>query len=276
MNHYEAKQEARRERLERAAEKARQESERRYNAVHNRLDGIPFGQPILVGHHSEKRHRRDLERADNDMRKGVEASKRAGELAARAAAVGSGGISSDDPDAIDKLREKLAELEAKQDRMKAVNAAIRKHAKAGREAQLAALTALGLSANAAEGALTPDCFGGIGFPSYSLSNNSNNMRRYRQRIAQLERLAERVAAEPEPAELELHGASIIEDAGENRVLLRFPARLSRDDYKAVRSMGFVWSPSRNAFVRKLSTGATWAARHLVERILGAATEGASK
>jgi len=32
-------------------------------ASHDAVKGIPFGQPILIGHHSEKRHRRDIERA---------------------------------------------------------------------------------------------------------------------------------------------------------------------------------------------------------------------
>lgn len=39
--------------------------------------GIPFGQPILAGHHSENRHRKVIERADNAMRKSVEEDKKA-------------------------------------------------------------------------------------------------------------------------------------------------------------------------------------------------------
>lgn len=39
--------------------------------------GIPFGQPILVGHHSEGRHRRAIEQADNAMRRGVQESEKA-------------------------------------------------------------------------------------------------------------------------------------------------------------------------------------------------------
>ena len=46
--------------------------------------GIPFGQPILVGHHSEKRHRKTIERADNAMRKSVEEAEKAKEYASRA------------------------------------------------------------------------------------------------------------------------------------------------------------------------------------------------
>lgn len=34
-------------------------------------DGIPFGQPILVGHHSERHARKDAERIENGMRKAV-------------------------------------------------------------------------------------------------------------------------------------------------------------------------------------------------------------
>lgn len=34
--------------------------------------GIPFGQPILVGHHSERKHRRTIEKADNAMRKSID------------------------------------------------------------------------------------------------------------------------------------------------------------------------------------------------------------
>jgi len=38
---------------------------------------IPMGQPILVGHHSEGRHRRDLKRIDSGMRKAIEESEKA-------------------------------------------------------------------------------------------------------------------------------------------------------------------------------------------------------
>jgi hypothetical protein len=34
-------------------------------------DGIPFGQPILIGHHSERHHRRAIEQIDNGMHRAV-------------------------------------------------------------------------------------------------------------------------------------------------------------------------------------------------------------
>jgi len=76
------------ERMEAHAEKA----EHRAAAAFERADlreeksGIPLGQPILVGHHSERRHRRAIERSDNAMRKGIEESDKAKYFAARAAA----------------------------------------------------------------------------------------------------------------------------------------------------------------------------------------------
>lgn len=66
------------------------EADRRFGAARAIGDHIPFGQPILVGHHSEGRHRRDLARIDSNMRAGVAAHRasegaahRAGEAAAR-------------------------------------------------------------------------------------------------------------------------------------------------------------------------------------------------
>jgi hypothetical protein len=42
------------------------------NSAHQILDIIPPGQPILVGHHSEGRHRRDLARVDRYFQKAGE------------------------------------------------------------------------------------------------------------------------------------------------------------------------------------------------------------
>ena len=39
--------------------------------VRQLTSGIPFGQPILIGHHSEKRARRDAEKIENGMRKAL-------------------------------------------------------------------------------------------------------------------------------------------------------------------------------------------------------------
>ena len=47
------------------------DAESAHKAVHAITDGIPMGQPILVGHHSEKHARKDAERIENGMRRAV-------------------------------------------------------------------------------------------------------------------------------------------------------------------------------------------------------------
>jgi hypothetical protein len=77
-------------------------------------------------------------------------------------------IMAGDADATDRLREKIAQAEDLQARMKATNAAIRTHARAGPEAQIAALVALGHPEARARELLRPDFCGRIGFPAYAL------------------------------------------------------------------------------------------------------------
>ena len=48
-----------------------EDADRAQKAVAAIADGIPFGQPILIGHHSKRRHRKDIERIDNGMRRAV-------------------------------------------------------------------------------------------------------------------------------------------------------------------------------------------------------------
>lgn len=71
-------------RYEAYATNAEARAESRYNNARAIGSHIPFGQPILVGHHSERRHRRDIERIDNNMRKCVEESEKAEYLKGRA------------------------------------------------------------------------------------------------------------------------------------------------------------------------------------------------
>ncbi len=72
--------EARQERLEERIERKEAEADNRFDRAHDMASVIPFGQPILIGHHSEKRDRNYRAKIDNNMRKGVEAQEEAKEL----------------------------------------------------------------------------------------------------------------------------------------------------------------------------------------------------
>jgi Domain of unknown function (DUF3560) len=76
--------EARAERYEDRADKAEAQSAEHFKTFHDRMDAIPFGQPILVGHHSEKRDRNYREKACAHVEKGVKEAEKAAYYSRRA------------------------------------------------------------------------------------------------------------------------------------------------------------------------------------------------
>lgn len=67
------------------ADNAGKQSQDFYQQSRQISDGIPMGQPVLTGHHSEKRHRRDLARINGKMAKSVAASRKSEHQALKAA-----------------------------------------------------------------------------------------------------------------------------------------------------------------------------------------------
>lgn len=258
LNAYEARIEAKRERYEARASKAQDESRALYGRARGMAEVIPFGQPILVGHHSEGRDRNYRNRIHNTFGKAFAAQDKAAHYAQKAASVGTGGISSDDPDAIKKLRAELASAEKSQDMMKAANKAIR--ANKTPETQTAALVALGFTEAQSAEAIKPDFARRVGFPSYALSNNNANMTRIKGRIAELEKRSQRV-------DVEKAGDSFTyrEDTTENRVMFIFEGKPDEATRAILKREAFKWSPSRGAWVRQLNNAGIWAGKQVLER-----------
>lgn len=73
------------ERLQNAALNAEKKSDSYWKASNEGADFLALGEPIKVGHHSEKRHRALIERNHNRMSKAVELSKQAEEYENRVA-----------------------------------------------------------------------------------------------------------------------------------------------------------------------------------------------
>lgn len=231
------KRERRIDRYEGLAQSHAAESDRRWKAGSQMFDAIPLGQPILKGHHSERADRRYRKRAGDNLDKSIEHSKAAQHYAERAAAAKNNtSISSDDPDALEKLEEKLKGMEERQEFMKRVNKCIRskklKRLPAeDQAAYLAKETDIGIEA--ATSALKPDFCGRVGFPTYALQNNNGNMRRVRQRIAAVKMQHEDIAEHGESREeryddLEL---TVIFNYIDNRLQLDFDAaRIERPVY----------------------------------------------
>jgi hypothetical protein len=259
LNAYEAKLEARRDRYEDRATSARTQSAATHRRAHDMASVIPFGQPILVGHHSERRDRNFRGKINRTFEKSFELQKTADYYDSKAASVGTGGISSDDPDAVQKLRKQLESAERTQATMKAANKAIRSNKTP--ESQKAALVALGYTEAGAAQVLEKNCFGQVGFPSFSLTNNSANIRRLKSRVADLEKHKQRVDVEKAG-----NGFTYREDTAENRVMFVFEGKPDEATRKLLGDNSFNWSPTRKAWIRKLTNAGLWAAKEVMKKL----------
>lgn len=258
---FEERKEARIERHEQRAAKARAESEQTMNSAREMADGIPFGQPILVGHHSEKRDRNYRDKIQKKFRKGSELQSKAKHYEDKAkAAEGSTAISSDDPVAVVKLREKIERLEAYQTRMKTVNAAHRRFVK--NPASLDKASNISDADKQLIRNYTPEySWEPNPVPPYALTNNNVNLRRCKKRLDELRATHNRETVEAD------HGVcKLVEDAEDNRVQLFFDGKPSEEVRRLLKSNGFRWARSVGAWQRLLNNAGMDSANYVIERI----------
>ncbi|MGF1524203.1 MAG: zincin-like metallopeptidase domain-containing protein [Leptolyngbyaceae cyanobacterium] len=272
------KQEHRRERYEELATKHQRQSSDHFQTASRMGSVIPFGQPILVGHHSERSDRAYRGRIGRHMDKGVEHSRTADYYRGKLTAMDHNqAISSDDPDALAKLRDKLASMEANQHFMKEANKLVRKVLKmtdldlsqqVEKLVELAEAKDLEMTAQVAEGLLTPDFAKRTGFPAYELQNNNGNMRRVRERIAELERQYERIAEQGEGASTTYPdlGLEVVHNNVLNRIQLIFDSKPSEEIRAIVKTHGFRWARSERAWQRQLNPTGIAAAEIVVKQL----------
>ena len=241
---YQERKEARVERYEERAARAQAESAAASKAAYDIVKYIPPGQPILVGHHSERGHRRALEKSDNNMRKSIEAGKKAAYYAGRAASAASNtAISSDDPDALEKLEAKLAKLQADQEWDKGLNAHYRKHGTVKGYTGISDEGAAKIDAQLAEQDASPYSSGRhLPIPSYQLSNRNAEINRLKKRIAALQRV-DRM----EHVEIDFEGGQIVTNEDINRVQILFDEKPDEATRSKLKSYGFRWSPREKAW-----------------------------
>lgn len=254
-NEYEARVQAKKARFLARAAAAKSESASTYAKARGMAAVIPFGQPVHVGHHSESADRNFRDKIHRTFGKSFAALDKAEHYAQKAAAVGTGGISSDDPAALAKLKAELAALEQAQETMKAANKVLRTNKTP--ETRAGALVALGYSEDQAVRLLGSNVNRTVGYPSYKLSNNNANMARIRLRIAELEKRQARGDVEQVGK-----GFTYREDTAENRVMFVFEGKPAENVRAVLKRHAFKWSPSRGAWVRLLTNSGIWAAREV--------------
>lgn len=246
---YAERREARIERLQNSAAHHAETASAAYDRAHSAVAEIPFGQPNIGGRLTPlyKRH-------DAAMRVSISESAKAEEISSRAeAAENNRAISSDDPEALNRLRAKLDLLERAQAKMKAANAALRLKDTAKGDA---ALAALGYTPEKIAELRAPDWVGRVGYPAYALTNNGATIRSVKARIAELEARA----AAPAPEGWRFDGGEVVCNVAENRLQIRFDAIPDEATRTALKSHGFRWSRFAGVWQRQLTRNAIYAAR----------------
>ena len=166
---------------------------------------------------------------------------------------GMGGISADDPQAIQKLEAKLEKLQAAQDTMKAVNAYYRKHKTLDGCPNLSAERIEAMKAEMSSQWHIQD----KPYPSWALSNNNAEIRRVKGRIAELTRKQETAYAG-----WEFDGGTVEMNREDNRLQIYFEEKPDEKTREALKENGFRWSPKAGAWQRQLNDNAIYAADRL--------------
>lgn len=166
---------------------------------------------------------------------------------------GMGGISADDPQAIQKLEAKLEKLQSAQDTMKAVNAYYRKHKTLDGCPALSAERIEKMKAEMSSQWHIED----KPYPSWALSNNNAEIRRVKGRIAELTRKQETAYAG-----WEFDGGTVEANREDNRLQIFFEEKPDEKTRETLKESGFRWSPKAGAWQRQLNDNAIYAADRL--------------
>lgn len=163
---------------------------------------------------------------------------------------GMGGISADDPQAVQKLEKKLAGLEQLQEKMKAVNAYYRKHKTLDGCPHLSPESIEKVKAGMSNGWRVDD----KPYPSWALTNNNAEIRRVKERITALTQRSETPFVG-----WEFDGGKVEANRQDNRLQIFFDGKPDADTRSELKSSGFRWSPSEKAWQRQLNDNAIYAA-----------------
>lgn len=254
MNEYERKKQARIDRYRERAGQARAESSTLSRQASDMLSAIPPGQPLLVDHYSYKSDKRYREKIGRKMDQSIAAGEKAEyyEQKARAAEQNTA-ISSDDPEALQKLTDKLTRLKGSQAMMKKVNAYYRKHQTCRGCEGISPEQAAELDAdmeNAHSWETAP-------YPSYLLSNLNQEIHRIEKRIEQLSHVKEGGFQG-----WEFDGGEVVANVEKNRLQVFFDSIPPEEVRTALKGHGFRWARSEGAWQRQLSQNALYSARRI--------------
>lgn len=237
----EERKQARVERYREYARNAGQQSNEAYERSRKLVENIPCGQPIQPGRRGIA-HRKTLDKSWDTMGRHVKLSEKAEYYERKAeAAENNDNIYLEDSDAVKRLTEKIERLKKLQEMMKDTNKICRDK-KLSNESKIEEIVKLGFSEEQANEIMTPDYMGRIGFASFSLTNNSANIRRLEQQLKRAIQLRK-----TETTETEINGVRVVMNTEENRLQLFFPNKPDEEMRSKLKQNAFRWCPSNGCW-----------------------------
>ena len=162
-------------------------------------------------------------------------------------------ISSDDPQALEKLTAKLEKCQQDQERMKSINAYYRKNGTMQGYPGMTAEQADKID-RAVEESRSPEK---RPFLSYQLSGNNADIRRYTQRIKQLTK-----SRDIGYVGWNFDGGEAVANTDKNRLQLLFDEKPGAEQRTVLKQNGFHWSPTEQAWQRQLTDNAIYACNRI--------------
>jgi Domain of unknown function (DUF3560). len=251
---FEERKQSKIDRLNDAACKASRESDSAIKRSHDLIKDIPFGQPNIRGALTGT-----MNKSRNAADRSIKLSEKSDYYSDKAeSAENNKAISSDDPNSIVKLEEKIAMLSDKQTNMKKVNAYYRKHKTCVGCDGVDYETAKKLE----ESMKTAYSWETAPYPSYELTSINAKIKAANERIAKLQ------AIENMPAEIiAFNGGEIISDSVINRIQIVFDNPVDENMKQSLKSHGFKWAPSEKAWQRLRSKNALYSAKYILKELI---------
>ena len=171
-------------------------------------------------------------------------------------------IKAGDADAIEQLRAKVEQLEAKQAEMKEMNAYYRKHKTMKGYGGLTDEEAAELDKNISER------WYGTPFMPAELTNNNAKIKSAKARIAKLERLKNAAETHEASADGKYTAAPfrVVENAEIMRLQLIFDGKPDAETRDVLKKNGFRWSPTNGAWQRQLTDNAKYAVQRIIKEL----------
>jgi len=184
-------------------------------------------------------------------------------------------IRSNNPEAVELLKEKITKLEGKQDYYKKANRDVKASLK--KDDPKAFLIAKGYDERLATAWLSEDKYSwmkGRAFDSYVLTNNLATIKTAKARLASLEAVK---ATDTPNQDYELeYGESfeLVRNTDAMRIQLLFGGKPSNLTRAALKSAGFRWAPSQEAWQRHLNNNGEYALKRLLQTLEAKESEAA--